>query len=491
MILSHYQAGSGAVLVETREEARLLRTLLAELPAAAQVATVAAPSGAVKDARTDKPLQGAIGLAQGYAWAQAEAGRVLVVHDWHVLCNSPGHWRLLIEALPGLRSPKGAGQGDFASLAVFVAPSWELQPANPLRGSIPLLPFLPPDRDTLRKLAEALAPMNGSAEGVADALCGLTADAAEQAAAECLAAKGCWDATYLRGARRQMLREAGLEILPPLPQIGGLGGFKSFAQTQVIPWLRDPQLAVRRILKAGLPGLGKSAGARWLAHQLGCECASLSVPKLKDKWVGSSEQQVRRALATVDALGKDAPVVVVLNELDAALSKSGNDSGTSSGIWTIFSEWLQDSLDAGNLAIVIGTLNEFDRLDAALASRFPVQFFYNTFSLSEREQVAALHYERCGVDEAAEDAAHWTAAATEGFNGREIAEGVVPEVCRLSNREPTKAIVESVCREIVPISRTKEKQLAAMREAGGALRRANDPSEDAPRTGGRRIKGGN
>src|SRR5688572_4967617 len=44
-ILSHFRAGSGAILVETREESRLLKHILSTLPKGAAVATCAAPTG--------------------------------------------------------------------------------------------------------------------------------------------------------------------------------------------------------------------------------------------------------------------------------------------------------------------------------------------------------------------------------------------------------------------------------------------------------------
>src|SRR5947209_4013776 len=107
-ILSHYRAGSGAVGIETREEGRVLRELLTELPETAEVFSCAAPSGGLRDARTGRPETGQGGLLAGYAWAASSPGRVLFVYDWHTLANTPGHWRALIDALPALREPKGA-----------------------------------------------------------------------------------------------------------------------------------------------------------------------------------------------------------------------------------------------------------------------------------------------------------------------------------------------------------------------------------------------
>lgn len=482
MLLSHYRAGSGAVLVETREERRFLRALLAELPPTAEVCRVAAPQGGLVNVRTGRP-ENVAGLFAGYQWAAASPGRVLVVFDWHVLCNAPGHWRALSEGLPALRQPAGAGDADAASLVVFVAPAWNLTPENPLKGALPLLPFDPPSREDLREIAEQLYPLNGDADAVADALAGLSADVAEQAAAECLAAHQGWNVEHLRQARRQLLKDAGLELWPAVADLGGLGGFRSYAETEVIPWLRDAQLSVRRILCAGVPGVGKSYCSRWLAHRLGCECVRLSIPALKAGIVGSSEANLRRALRGIDALAAEAPLVVVLDEIDT-VAREGMDGGTSSGMFAELLTWLQESTAQ---AVVIATLNRLDKLDAALESRFQGRFFFDLPCASERQAVAKIHFERLHCEHV-EVASATVAQVCQGFSSREIAEALVPSVARQTQRKPLPEPIQHAAKEMTPASTTQAQQLAQMRQAAATLRRANDPEIDAERIG-RRIGG--
>jgi DNA polymerase III delta prime subunit len=485
MILSHYRAGTGAVLVESREEARLLAEILRELPGAAPVATIAAPGGPIRDARSGQP-SGQSGLLAGYQWAASGPGRVLVVYDWHTLADAPGHWRALIEALPALRSPRGAGPSDPASLVIFCAPSWQLGAQNPLRGALPVLAHAAPSRTALAELAGRLAGLGDQADAVAAALAGLPADVAEQAAAECLAARGRWDCDHLRGARRRALREAGLELWPAVPELGGLAGLRDYAEAEVIPWVDDPQLAVRRILCAGVPGVGKSYCARWLAGRLGCEAARLSVPSLKASLVGQSEANLRRALRAVDGLAAESPLVLVIDEIDAAVQRSGLDSGVSSGLFSELLTWLQES---SSQAVVLATLNHLDALDAAIESRFAARFFFDLPTHVERCAVAAIHLRRLGC-EAVEETAAILAELSEGWSSREIAEHAVPSIARRSRRRPTPEIVREVCAGIVPASRTQERQLAEMRRAAGSLRRANDPLEPAATNGVIRRIGG-
>jgi SpoVK/Ycf46/Vps4 family AAA+-type ATPase len=96
----------------------------------------------------------------------------------------------------------------------------------------------------------------------------------------------------------------------------------------------------RGILVPGRVGVGKS----FLIDCFASECA-LPVMELGDfrsKWVGDTERQQSRILATVRALG---PVIVVVDEADAVFgnrSESG-DSGVSSRVFAAFAAHLGDS----------------------------------------------------------------------------------------------------------------------------------------------------
>jgi SpoVK/Ycf46/Vps4 family AAA+-type ATPase len=334
-------------------------------------------------------------------------------------------------------------------------------------------------------MANALHPTNGQADAVADALGGLSLDAAEQASAECLAAHRGWNPDHLRAARKQILREAGLELWPTNADLGGLGGLREYVESEVLPWVRHPKLAVRRLLCAGVPGVGKSYCATWIAHRIGCECAHLSVERLKAGIVGASGANLRRCLATIDALTAESTLVVVLDEIDK-LATEGLDGGTSSGMFAELLDWLPKSK-----AVVIATLNHLDKLNAALESRFQARFFFDLPTQAERRAVARIHYADLGcTPESLDAAATATAQQTDGFSSREIARNVCESALRRGNLAPTANHVIGVVSTMTPSSITQAEQLAAMRKAASSLRRANDPQDDADPHASRRIIGG-
>jgi hypothetical protein len=485
-IRSHFSAGTGALAVETREESRALREIIADLPTGTVIATIAAPSGALKDARTGRNIDNTErnGLPAAYSWAQSAPARVVIVYDFHVLINNPGHWRMLIESLPGLRSPKGARQTDPASLVIFVGPTFELTPQNPLRGALPILPFSPPDRAAIARTAESLhAIPTDIRENVIDSLCGLPADAAEQCAAEVLARGQGWNVAALQSAKTRELKSAGLEIWEPEPELGGLAGLRDYCETRVFPWRNDPQLSVRRILCAGLPGTGKSYSARWIASRLGTKAARLSIPALKAGIVGASEGNLRRALRVIDSMSAESPLVVVLDEIDT-IARDGLDGGTSSGMFAELLTWLQESKSQ---AIVLATLNRLDKLDAALESRFQARFFVDLPTHAERRAVAAIHLRRLRC-ESADDAAKAVADNTEGFSSREIAESLIPDLAALTNRKPDATTTARLAAGITPASKSQSEQLAQMRRAAATLRRANDADDAAPTPSRRQVQ---
>lgn len=96
----------------------------------------------------------------------------------------------------------------------------------------------------------------------------------------------------------------------------------------------------RGILVPGRVGVGKSFLIDCFASECGLPVMELG--EFRSKWVGDTERQQSRILATVRALG---PVIVVVDEADAVFgnrSDSG-DSGVSSRVFAAFAAHLGDS----------------------------------------------------------------------------------------------------------------------------------------------------
>lgn len=487
MFGSHRRAGTGIVFIESRDEAQLLRDVRAESNGRF-VAIHYAPSGAtylvnargmVESEAIAPAGNGALGKA--LAWASDKQGdRLLIIADAAPVINNAGIWRQLLDALPRLRN----AQTGKPALVICAAPIWQLDPGNPLRGLVPMLTQALPTRaalaDTLSRITGA--PPIDETGHVLDSLAGLSAAVAEQTAAESLVANSLqWIPAHLANARRAALKDAGLLIRPSITEMGGLEPFRQWVASDVGPWARDRQIGVRRIMCAGVNGTGKSYSAQYLAGALGVDCVLASVERWKAGIVGASVANMRRGLSAIDALSKDAPLVVLIDEADK-MATEGMDGGTSSGMYAELLAWL-DQRDS--LALVMVTLNRIDKIDAALDSRFAERWFFDLPSPAERAAIARIHLAAMGAEEV-EYTAAGIAEVTEGFSAREIATQLVPTILRQSSRRPNADDVIRAAREMTPTSVTQELQLRAMRSAAAGMRRASAPSTDAGR-GGRAI----
>jgi SpoVK/Ycf46/Vps4 family AAA+-type ATPase len=96
----------------------------------------------------------------------------------------------------------------------------------------------------------------------------------------------------------------------------------------------------RGILVPGRVGVGKSFLIDCFASECGLPVMELG--EFRSKWVGDTERQQARILATVRALG---PVIVVVDEADAVFGNrsEGGDSGVSSRVFAAFAAHLGDS----------------------------------------------------------------------------------------------------------------------------------------------------
>jgi hypothetical protein len=99
-------------------------------------------------------------------------------------------------------------------------------------------------------------------------------------------------------------------------------------------------------LICGVLGTGKTFTATCFAGSIGIP--ALVFRNLREKWVGSSEGNMQKVLSVVRALG---PVVVIVDEADAALGDRGadGDSGTSGRMFAMISSQMSDTAYRGKV----------------------------------------------------------------------------------------------------------------------------------------------
>lgn len=188
-----------------------------------------------------------------------------------------------------------------------------------------------------------------------------------------------------------------LEVLDPsfgFDAIGGMDQIKEFFMEQVIDPIHVGELEAvpMGIMEMGPPGTGKSLIAKAVAHEAGMNCVALNLNHIMEKWVGSSERNLDRALDCAMAM---QPTIIFIDEIDEALPRRGGDdqSAVNKRINKRLLEFFSDTTHRGQVVILAAT-NHPENVDPAFkrAGRFDIRiplFAPDEFGRMRIMQIAA------------------------------------------------------------------------------------------------------
>jgi SpoVK/Ycf46/Vps4 family AAA+-type ATPase len=179
-------------------------------------------------------------------------------------------------------------------------------------------------------------------------------------------------------------------------------------------------------------------------------------------YVGESEERLRSALRTVEAM---APVVLWIDEIEKGFAggTSDADAGTARRVIGTFLRRLQERPGG---VFLIATSNDVEMLPPELLrrGRFDEIFFVDLREPAERAAILGLHLRQRHRDPATFDLAS-LAAASDGFTGAELEAVVVGALYRAfaGGREVvTEDLLEEISRTI-PLSKTGAETVTALR----------------------------
>jgi SpoVK/Ycf46/Vps4 family AAA+-type ATPase len=191
----------------------------------------------------------------------------------------------------------------------------------------------------------------------------------------------------------------------------------------------------------------------------------LDVGKVFSSYVGSSEENVRRAIQTAESI---APSILWLDEIEKGFSGIGSsgmtDGGTTARVFGTFLTWLQEK---STPVFVVATSNNVSQLPPELLrkGRFDEIFYVDLPSADERTEIFKIHLEKRNRDINKFDVQK-TANKTRGFSGSEIEEVIVSGLYDAfnQNEELEQKHLESVIDSFIPLSRTMEEQIKGIRD---------------------------
>ncbi len=318
-----------------------------------------------------------------------------------------------------------------------------------------------------------LEAKSGEREKIVEAALGLTANEAGNVFAKSLIKNKKLDIDVILSEKEQIIRKSGvLEFYRAREQFSDIGGLN-----QLKAWLNKRKRAIsiearefglpqpKGILLIGVPGCGKSLTAKAVGELWKQPLLRFDVGKVFAGLVGSSEENMRKAIRTAEAV---APSVLWLDELEKGFSgtqsSSFSDAGTTARVFGSFVTWLQEKTSP---VFVIATANNINMLPPELLrkGRFDEIFFVDLPAHEEREEIFRIHLRKRSRNPEKFDVMGM-GMASEGFSGSEIEQAVVSALYDAfdDGRELRTEDIYKSLNETVPLSQTMEEEISALRD---------------------------
>lgn len=373
---------------------------------------------------------------------------------------------------------------------VLISPSVVLP--DDLQKEVSIVEFGLPVLGEIREVLEEMIEMNnGKIEislteqeklQICRGALGLTLQEVENALARAMVERGrlsIEELSVILDEKNQVIRKTGmLEFVKSdlkIEDIGGLENLKRWLLKRNKSWSDSAAKynlpAPKGVLITGVPGCGKSLTAKAISAMWKLPLLRLDMGKIFSGIVGSSEENMRKAILTAEAV---APSILWIDEIEkgfSGVSGSGGDGGISTRIFGTFLTWMQDKTKP---VFVVATANNISGLPSEMLrkGRFDEIFFVDLPTEKERKDIFRLHLKRrltnpeiSGGLMNDESLMEELAGKTEGFSGAEIEQTVVAALFEAfsEDRALEKRDLLKVIKNMVPLSVTQSEQIMQIR----------------------------
>lgn len=435
---------------------------------------------------------------------EVQKNAVFVMCDFHVYFGIKGR-QVDFNVVRHLRDIVGKLKTDkFRKNVIFL--SSELIIPDTMQKEITVLDMPLPTLDDIKAKFDRMILQNSqidsselneeTSEKLCKAALGLTLQEAENAFALAMVNDGkisIEDLDTIQNEKMQIIRKTGiLEFIQSdlkFEDIGGLGNLKNWLIKRNNSWSEQAKKygleAPKGVLVTGVPGCGKSLTAKAMSCAWQLPLLKLDFGKIFSGIVGSSEENMRKALKTAEAV---APSILWVDEIEKSLSglNSNGDSGTSSRIFGTFLTWMQEKTSP---VFVIATANDISGLPPELLrkGRFDEIFFVDMPTLQEREEIFKLHLtkrikspEVSGKIQINAALFKKLAQLTEGFVGAEIEQTVIAALYEafFNKRSLMLEDLTNTIKNVVPLSVTQQEQIFELRDWANVRAVAATDSQD-------------
>jgi ATP-dependent 26S proteasome regulatory subunit len=407
-------------------------------------------------------------LYEGLAKTEDNSKEIFVVEDFHKYFDRE-------KIVVGLRK-LSLEMKDLNKHIIFLSPSYQLPEEIEKYVTVVSIPL--PDRKDLEIRLRSI--YKGELDEdlkkyIIDAALGLTDTEAELAfrlANEMVGLNTREAVQIIANEKEQIIKKSGIldyvqVNLDMKKNVGGLDDLKA--------WLKQRSKAFERkakefglqepkgIMLLGVPGCGKSLTAKCVATEWKQPLLRLDVGKVFQAEVGSSENNIRRAIATAEAV---APCVLWIDEIEKGLNVGGErDGGTNSRVFSTILTWMQEKTKP---VFVVATANDISQLPPEFLrkGRFDEIFFVDLPTEEERKEILRIHLQKnnqTGIQDLDD-----IAKATVLYNGAELEE-IVKESMFLAyidnpnNPNISIAHLEEARSHIIPLAKTMSEKIRGLR----------------------------
>ncbi|MGD0259364.1 MAG: AAA family ATPase [Verrucomicrobiota bacterium] len=285
--------------------------------------------------------------------------------------------------------------------------------------------------------------------------------------------------------KQQIIRKSGLleyyAAEEDFASVGGLSVLKDWVNKRAVAFTAEARAfglpAPKGVLLLGVQGCGKSLCAKAVSRLWQLPLLRFDMGRMFGSLVGSSEENVRRAIAVAESI---APAVLWVDEIDKAFTGSQNsgvtDGGTTARVFGTFLTWLSEKSAP---VFVVATANDVSQLPPELLRKGRLdEIFYVDLPLDEeRAEIFRIHLAKRNRNPEEFDLPA-LAAASKDFSGAEIEEAIISALydAFYAKQELATAHVLATLSQTVPLARTMAEKITAQRNwATGRARNASLP----------------
>lgn len=211
------------------------------------------------------------------------------------------------------------------------------------------------------------------------------------------------DASLVLREKEQFIKKAGLlELINFKERIEDLGGLENLKtwlsrKAKIFAHL-DKAIKYgvdvpKGILIVGLPGCGKSLAAKATAGLFKLPLVRLDVGRLMGKYVGESENNMRKALKLASAI---SPCVLWIDEIEKAFAGINGDGGGNEVTTRLLGQFLTWMQEKDSTVFIVATANDINRLPVEFLrkGRFDELFKVDLPNGEERRKILEIHLKK-------------------------------------------------------------------------------------------------